>query len=61
MLFRSLAGPRSYAGTVIDDSWMGNGRRDVGAADIDAALSLYIAACVAVSVTAVAAAGLGTA
>ena len=37
----SIAGPRTYEGVVVDDSWMGNGRRAVTAADIHAALSLY--------------------
>jgi adenosylcobinamide-phosphate synthase len=41
-----LAGPRSYAGTVVDDGWMGRGRADAVPADIDAALRLYRLACI---------------
>ena len=37
----AIAGPRTYEGVVVDDSWMGNGRGAVTAADIHAALSLY--------------------
>ena len=37
----ALAGPRQYAGVLIDDVLMGDGRRDATAADIRAALSLY--------------------
>jgi adenosylcobinamide-phosphate synthase len=37
----ALAGPRVYGGALIEDTVMGNGRRDAGAADIRAALSLY--------------------
>ena len=37
----ALAGPRIYAGAVVDDAVMGDGRRDVTAADIRAALALY--------------------
>jgi adenosylcobinamide-phosphate synthase len=37
----ALAGPRQYAGVLIDDALMGDGRRDATAADIRAALSLY--------------------
>ncbi len=37
----ALAGPRIYAGTLIDDAVMGDGRRDATAADIRAALALY--------------------
>jgi adenosylcobinamide-phosphate synthase len=36
-----LAGPRVYGGTMVDDAMMGDGRRDVDAADIRAALRLY--------------------
>ncbi|MFV3125995.1 adenosylcobinamide-phosphate synthase CbiB [Niveispirillum sp. KHB5.9] len=39
-----LAGPRRYAGHVVDDHWMGDGRADVTAGDIEAALRLYIRA-----------------
>jgi adenosylcobinamide-phosphate synthase len=37
----SLAGPRVYDGVRIDDAMMGDGRRDVSAADIRRALALY--------------------
>jgi len=37
----ALAGPRQYDGVLVDDSFMGDGRREATAADIRAALSLY--------------------
>jgi adenosylcobinamide-phosphate synthase len=37
----SLAGPRAYGGVQIDDAMMGDGRRDVTAADIRRALALF--------------------
>lgn len=37
----SLAGPRAYGGTVVDDHFMGDGRREANAADIRRALALY--------------------
>ncbi len=40
----SLAGPRVYGGVRSDDAFMGDGRRDAGAADIRRALALYRAA-----------------
>ncbi len=48
-----LAGPRVYGGVKVDDHWMGEGRADLTAADIRAALRLYRVAC-AVQVTVVA-------
>jgi len=39
-----LAGPRSYGGVVIDDRWMGDGRAEATAGDIDRALLIYRAA-----------------
>ena len=36
-----LAGPRSYRGVVVDDHWMGDGRAEATAEDIDRALTLY--------------------
>ena len=36
-----LAGPRRYAGHVVDDHWMGDGRAEATAADIEAGLRLY--------------------
>jgi adenosylcobinamide-phosphate synthase len=41
-----LAGPRVYDGMLVDDAFMGDGRRDATAADIRRALRLYRAACV---------------
>lgn len=40
----SLAGPRSYGGAMVDDRFMGHGRREANAADIRRALALYRAA-----------------
>jgi adenosylcobinamide-phosphate synthase len=40
----SLAGPRSYGGEMVDDHFMGHGRREANAADIRRALALYRAA-----------------
>ena len=37
----SLAGPRVYGGTPVDDAFMGDGRREADAADIRRALALY--------------------
>ncbi len=37
----SLAGPRVYGGVRIEDAFMGDGRREADAKDIDRALSLY--------------------
>jgi adenosylcobinamide-phosphate synthase len=36
-----LAGPRIYGGVVVDDHWMGNGRAEATAQDIDRALMIY--------------------
>jgi adenosylcobinamide-phosphate synthase len=36
-----LGGPRAYEGTDVHGAWMGDGRREVGVADIRAALDLY--------------------
>ncbi len=41
----SLAGPRIYAGVLVDDVFMGDGTRDATAADIRRALRLFRAAC----------------
>jgi len=38
-----LGGPRTYAGTPVDDAFMGNGRRELTANDIDR--SLFLARC----------------
>lgn len=40
-----LAGPRSYDGDVEQGHWIGDGRSELGAADIRAALRLYRTAC----------------
>lgn len=40
-----LAGPRVYGGVKVEDRWMGEGRADLTAADIRAALGLYRLAC----------------
>jgi adenosylcobinamide-phosphate synthase len=40
----ALAGPRVYHGVEVADAVMGNGRRAATAADIRAALSLYVRA-----------------
>jgi adenosylcobinamide-phosphate synthase len=37
----SLAGPRSYGGVMVEDAFMGDGRREATAQDIRAALTLY--------------------
>jgi len=39
-----LAGPRRYAGEVVEDAWMGDGRAEATAADIQKALRLMVAA-----------------
>jgi adenosylcobinamide-phosphate synthase len=36
-----LAGPRTYDGVVVDDHWMGDGRTEATAQDIDRALTIY--------------------
>jgi adenosylcobinamide-phosphate synthase len=53
----SLGGPRSYAGEMVDLPTMGDGKRDLGPADIEKALKLYrvmlnlaLVACIAVAV-----------
>jgi adenosylcobinamide-phosphate synthase len=40
----ALAGPRIYGGIRVEDAMMGDGRREATAADIRAALSLYVRA-----------------
>jgi adenosylcobinamide-phosphate synthase len=42
-----LAGPRVYGNALVEDAFMGNGRRDATAADIVRALRLYKAGCLA--------------
>ena len=41
----SLAGPRQYGDEIVDDPYIGSGRRDASAIDIDRALSLYTVSC----------------
>ena len=41
----ALAGPRRYAETVVDGSWIGDGRARAAEADINRALYLYAVAC----------------
>ena len=36
-----LAGPRVYCGVLVDDHWMGDGRAEATAQDIDRALTIY--------------------
>jgi adenosylcobinamide-phosphate synthase len=36
-----IAGPRSYGGVLVDDHWMGDGRAEATAQDIDRALKIY--------------------
>ena len=40
----ALAGPRRYAGHTVEDAWMGDGRPDLGAHDVRAALRLLAGA-----------------
>jgi adenosylcobinamide-phosphate synthase len=40
-----LAGPRTYGDVRVEDRWMGDGRAEADAADIDRALALYRTAC----------------
>lgn len=40
-----LAGPRIYGDSRIEDGWMGDGRAEAGAADVERALALYRTAC----------------
>ncbi|MEO3429873.1 adenosylcobinamide-phosphate synthase CbiB [Pelagibius sp. CAU 1746] len=40
----ALAGPRQYGGQMVEDRWMGDGRREVTAEDLSRVLDLYLAA-----------------
>jgi adenosylcobinamide-phosphate synthase len=40
----ALAGPRQYGGQVVEDHWMGDGRRAVTAEDLGRVLDLYLCA-----------------
>ena len=46
-----LAGPRVYGETLVDDAFMGSGRREAAAADIRQALRLFTRACAIQAVT----------
>jgi len=46
-----LNGPRVYGERLVDDAFMGQGRREAGAADIRQALRLYKRACAIPAVT----------
>ncbi len=46
-----LAGPRVYGATLVDDFWMGDGRANATAGDIDRALKLYRLALVLLAAT----------
>ena len=52
-----LAGPRVYRETLVDDAFMGEGRREADAADIRRALKLYRLACLMQAAALAAAAG----
>ena len=45
-----LAGPRRYAGELVDDAWMGEGRAAATPTDIRRALRVYVLACGALAV-----------
>ncbi len=36
-----LAGPRIYGGVLVDDHWMGDGRAEATAQDVERALMIY--------------------
>ena len=40
-----LAGPRVYGDVLVEDRWMGDGRAEARADDIERALGLYRTAC----------------
>ena len=41
----SLAGPRQYAGELVEDAWIGDGTEEAGPPEIRRALGLFILAC----------------
>ena len=41
----ALAGPRQYGSEVVDDPYIGDGRRGLAASDIDRALRLFTTSC----------------
>jgi len=42
----SLAGPRQYGAELVEDPYIGDGRRDADASDINRALKLYTTSCI---------------
>jgi adenosylcobinamide-phosphate synthase len=50
----ALAGPRRYAGDIVNDAWIGSGRARATAADIHRALQLFAVACIVHAIVAVA-------
>ena len=46
----AIAGPRRYDGYTADDDWIGGGRQELDADDVQAALRLYVAATVVLAV-----------
>jgi adenosylcobinamide-phosphate synthase len=55
-----LAGPRVYGDVRVEDRWMGDGRAEANAEDIDRALALYRTSCALMFALAVALALLTT-
>ena len=51
----TLAGPRVYGERLVDDAFMGSGRREADAADIRRGLRLFTRACAIQAVTLLAA------
>ena len=45
----ALAGPRQYAGVLVQDAWMGTGRTSLNASDVRMSLRLYAAAWICVT------------
>jgi adenosylcobinamide-phosphate synthase len=52
-----LAGPRVYGATRVEDAWMGDGRAEATAEDVERALALYRTACALLFALAAAPAG----
>ncbi len=46
-----LAGPRVYAGTTVEDAWMGSGRAEATMADITRSLALFVMSCAVMAVS----------
>ena len=47
----AIAGPRRYGGRLVEDAWMGAGRRDLDEEDVHAALRLYAVATAVLAAT----------